>query len=211
MSSWIRPSLGAAVLVLVPDGLVRLTDHPQPAVRGDLDMWFQLRFCQSEDADSDEGLKVLAQLTLIAFLVGVAGTIADGTLVADRGGAVIDDGIAGRGTRAELVQLNDAATGFRIGRDGVVRAGGPPFDGEPQQAGLGREALARAADVPYSTVVKVETGQIRNPSWSVVIALAKAVSADLDVLAACPLPTDPGPGRGGLRKKNEEDELSTNG
>lgn len=67
-----------------------------------------------------------------------------------------------------------------------------------------REALARAADVPYSTVVKVETGQIRNPSWSVVIALAKAVSADLDVLAACPLPTDPGPGRGGLRKKTRK-------
>lgn len=47
-------------------------------------------------------------------------------------------------------------------------------------AGLTQEKLAQLADVPYTTLTKIESGAIKNPSLHVISALAKALGASVD-------------------------------
>lgn len=47
---------------------------------------------------------------------------------------------------------------------------------------LSQDKLARKADVPYTTLTKIETGVIRKPSVYVVAKIAKALNISLDNL-----------------------------
>lgn len=46
--------------------------------------------------------------------------------------------------------------------------------------GLSQDELARKADVPYTTLTKVETGVIKKPSVFVMARIAKALGVSLD-------------------------------
>jgi len=48
--------------------------------------------------------------------------------------------------------------------------------------GLSQDELARQADVPYTTLTKIETGVIKKPSVYVVAKIAKALNTKLDDL-----------------------------
>jgi transcriptional regulator with XRE-family HTH domain len=48
--------------------------------------------------------------------------------------------------------------------------------------GLSQDELARKADVPYTTLTKIETGVIKKPSVYVVAKIAKALNTKLDDL-----------------------------
>ena len=48
--------------------------------------------------------------------------------------------------------------------------------------GLTQEGLARKADISYHTLVKLESGGIKNPKIDTVIKLAKALDIGLDEL-----------------------------
>lgn len=48
--------------------------------------------------------------------------------------------------------------------------------------GLSQDELARKADVPYTTLTKIERGVIKNPSVYVVAKIAKALKTSLDNL-----------------------------
>jgi len=48
--------------------------------------------------------------------------------------------------------------------------------------GLSQDELARKADVPYTTLTKIETGVIKKPSVYVVAKIAKALNTTLDDL-----------------------------
>lgn len=48
--------------------------------------------------------------------------------------------------------------------------------------GLSQDDFARKADVPYTTLTKVETGVIKKPSVFVVGKIAKALSVDIEEL-----------------------------
>jgi len=48
--------------------------------------------------------------------------------------------------------------------------------------GLSQDKLARKADVPYTTLTKIETGVIKKPSVYVVAKIAKALKTSLDNL-----------------------------
>jgi len=48
--------------------------------------------------------------------------------------------------------------------------------------GLSQDDFARKADVPYTTLTKVETGVIKKPSVFVVSKIAKALSVDIEEL-----------------------------
>ena len=48
--------------------------------------------------------------------------------------------------------------------------------------GLSQDELARKADVPYTTLTKIETGVIKKPSVYVVAKIAKALKTSLDNL-----------------------------
>jgi transcriptional regulator with XRE-family HTH domain len=48
--------------------------------------------------------------------------------------------------------------------------------------GLSQDELARKADVPYTTLTKIETGVIKKPSVYVVAKIAKALKISLDNL-----------------------------
>jgi len=48
--------------------------------------------------------------------------------------------------------------------------------------GLSQDELARKADVPYTTLTKIETGVIKKPSVYVVAKIAKALNITLDDL-----------------------------
>ena len=48
--------------------------------------------------------------------------------------------------------------------------------------GLSQNELARKADVPYTTLTKIETGVIKKPSVYVVAKIAKALNTTLDDL-----------------------------
>lgn len=50
--------------------------------------------------------------------------------------------------------------------------------------GLTQEQLASRSGVPYTTLIKVESGAIKNPSLDVVSKLAKALSLSLDSLVS---------------------------
>ena len=47
---------------------------------------------------------------------------------------------------------------------------------------LSQDELARKADVPYTTLTKIEIGVIKNPSVYVVAKIAKALRVSLDKL-----------------------------
>jgi len=47
---------------------------------------------------------------------------------------------------------------------------------------LTQDKLARLADIPYTTLTKVETGVIKHPSVQVVAKIAKALGISLDKL-----------------------------
>ena len=48
--------------------------------------------------------------------------------------------------------------------------------------GLSQDEFARKADVPYTTLTKIETGVIKKPSVYVVAKIAKALKTSLDNL-----------------------------
>ena len=49
--------------------------------------------------------------------------------------------------------------------------------------GLSQEKLARLADVSYNTVVKIESGESKNPTFQTMAGIAKALGISLDQLA----------------------------
>ena len=48
--------------------------------------------------------------------------------------------------------------------------------------GLTQESLARKADISFHTLVKIESGGIKNPRIETVIKLAKALGVSIDKL-----------------------------
>jgi transcriptional regulator with XRE-family HTH domain len=48
--------------------------------------------------------------------------------------------------------------------------------------GLSQEKLARLADVSYNTIVKIESGESKNPTFKTIAGIAKALEASLDQL-----------------------------
>lgn len=48
--------------------------------------------------------------------------------------------------------------------------------------GLSQDDFARKADVPYTTLTKIETGVIKKPSVFVVSKIAKALNVDIEEL-----------------------------
>jgi len=51
-----------------------------------------------------------------------------------------------------------------------------------QKIDLSQDDFARKADVPYTTLTKIETGVIKKPSVFVVSKIAKALSVSVDDL-----------------------------
>lgn len=51
-----------------------------------------------------------------------------------------------------------------------------------KEKGLTQEGLARKADISYHTVIKLESGGIKNPKIDTVIKIAKALCISLDDL-----------------------------
>ena len=51
-----------------------------------------------------------------------------------------------------------------------------------QKLGLSQDDFARKADVPYTTLTKVETGVIKKPSVFVVNKIAKTLGVDIEEL-----------------------------
>lgn len=49
--------------------------------------------------------------------------------------------------------------------------------------GLSQEKLARLADVSYNTIVKIESGESKNPTFQTITGIAKALGVSLDQLA----------------------------
>ena len=50
------------------------------------------------------------------------------------------------------------------------------------KAGLTQEGLARKADIPYTTLTKVESGVIKNPSVQVIVKIADALGVTMENL-----------------------------
>ena len=51
-----------------------------------------------------------------------------------------------------------------------------------KQQGLSQDDLARKADIPYTTLTKIEIGVIKNPSFDSVSKIAEALGITLDDL-----------------------------
>ncbi|MBL7073364.1 MAG: helix-turn-helix transcriptional regulator [Candidatus Omnitrophica bacterium] len=51
-----------------------------------------------------------------------------------------------------------------------------------KEKGLTQEGLARKADISYHTMIKLESGGIKNPKIETVIKLARALDVSIDVL-----------------------------
>lgn len=51
-----------------------------------------------------------------------------------------------------------------------------------QKRNLTQDKLARLADIPYTTITKIETGVIKQPSVLAVAKIAKALGVSLDEL-----------------------------
>ena len=49
--------------------------------------------------------------------------------------------------------------------------------------GLSQEKLARLADVSYNTIVKIESGESKNPTFRTMAGIAKSLGISLDQLA----------------------------
>jgi transcriptional regulator with XRE-family HTH domain len=51
-----------------------------------------------------------------------------------------------------------------------------------EKKGLTQEGLARKAEISYNTVIKLETGGIKDPRVSTIIKIAKALEITMDEL-----------------------------
>ena len=51
-----------------------------------------------------------------------------------------------------------------------------------QVKNLSQEALAREADIPYTTLTKIESGVIKSPSVYTIAKIAEALDSDVDSL-----------------------------
>ncbi len=51
-----------------------------------------------------------------------------------------------------------------------------------KKAGLSQDKLAREADVAYNTVVKIESGENKNPTIETLRSIAKALDISVDKL-----------------------------
>lgn len=51
-----------------------------------------------------------------------------------------------------------------------------------KEKGLTQEALARKADISFHTIIKIESGRIKNPRIETVIKLADALGVNVDWL-----------------------------
>ena len=51
-----------------------------------------------------------------------------------------------------------------------------------EKLGLSQDQLARKANIPYSTYVKIESGYIPNPSIQTVVNIAEALNTSIDNL-----------------------------
>jgi len=51
-----------------------------------------------------------------------------------------------------------------------------------QKLGLSQDQLARKANIPYSTYLKIESGYTPNPSIQTVANIAKALNISIDAL-----------------------------
>lgn len=51
-----------------------------------------------------------------------------------------------------------------------------------KKAGLSQDKLAREADVAYNTVVKIESGENKNPTIETLRSIAKALNVSVDDL-----------------------------
>jgi len=51
-----------------------------------------------------------------------------------------------------------------------------------KELGLSQDELARKADIPYTTLTKIEIGVIKNPSFKAVSKIAEALDVNLDDL-----------------------------
>jgi len=49
--------------------------------------------------------------------------------------------------------------------------------------GFSQEKLARLANVSYNTVVKIESGESKNPTFQTMVGIANALDVSLDNLA----------------------------
>jgi len=49
--------------------------------------------------------------------------------------------------------------------------------------GMSQEKLARLADVSYNTIVKIEAGDSKNPTFQTMTGISKALGVSLDELA----------------------------
>ena len=49
--------------------------------------------------------------------------------------------------------------------------------------GLSQEKLARLADVSFNTIVKIESGELQNPTFSTMVGIAKSLDSSIDDLA----------------------------
>jgi transcriptional regulator with XRE-family HTH domain len=47
---------------------------------------------------------------------------------------------------------------------------------------LSQDKLARLSDIPYNTLVKLESGKSKNPTFETLLKLANALGVSLDVL-----------------------------
>ena len=52
-----------------------------------------------------------------------------------------------------------------------------------KQKKLSQDKLARVADIPYNTLVKIESGKSNNPTFETLTKLADALGVSLDELA----------------------------
>ena len=52
-----------------------------------------------------------------------------------------------------------------------------------KQKKLSQDNLARLADIPYNTLIKIESGRSINPTFETLTKLADALGASLDELA----------------------------
>jgi len=51
-----------------------------------------------------------------------------------------------------------------------------------KEKGLTQEGLARKADISYHTLIKLESGGIKNPKIETIIRLSRALSVTIDKL-----------------------------
>lgn len=51
-----------------------------------------------------------------------------------------------------------------------------------KQKKLSQDKLARIADIPYNTLIKIESGRSRNPTFETLSKLADALEVSLDEL-----------------------------